>query len=642
MRQQRLRWGVIVTGIIFCFNLVQTKIISAEEQNFPVPENLKPNIEFWKNVFTLYGKNQALIHDSENLDIVYEVFDAIVFFGEEEFTEKAKWREVESRKKKYRKILLQLAKKKQIQPDSLETEEKFIFNLFKPNCTSETFIRASKNLRGQQGLREYFRDGIIRSRKYIQQIKEIFSSHNLPLELIALPHVESSFNYNAYSKYGAAGMWQFTRRTGRRFLKINYAVDERFDPMKSTEAAAKLLKYNYEKFGSWPLAITAYNHGVYGMLRAVSRLKTKDLGTIVKKYKSRSFKFASRNFYAEFLAAKEVEENYEIYFGRLEFAQPKKYLSFNVPNYVKISTIARRLGVSVEDIKEFNPSLRRSVLFSKRRLPKGFTLKIPYRENFNPTAAYAQIPVNEKFPTQLSTNWYQVQSGDNLYSIASLFNTTLHELIDLNELKNPDQIYIGQYLQVKPETKTTNVQANQINVALNNGGTAKQKNIILSEADEPISGPHVADNNLEKDNSSKTTTKIIVKPDETIGHFADWLKVQPQELRNINGQNLGEEVYVDQEIEITFRNISENKFEQKRFEFHQAIEEDFFTNFEINYIKVHTVQKGDNVWNLCNEIYKVPFWLIQKYNPQKKLLKLKSGDLILIPDIKNISEETAG
>ncbi len=641
MIRQRLKWGVIVTGIIFCFNLIQTTAICADKQIFPVPENLKPNIEFWKNVFTLYSQNQVIIHDAENLDIVFEIFDAKEFFGNSMFSEKDKWQETEKVKKKYSKTLLKLAKKKEIQPDSLDAEERYVYNLLKPNCTSKTFLRASKNLRGQQGLREYFRDGIIRSGQYTHQIKQIFNKHNLPNELIALPHVESSFNYKAYSKYGAAGMWQFTRRTGRRFLKINYTVDERFDPIKSTEAAAKLFKYNYERLGSWPLAITAYNHGLYGMLRAVSRLKTKELGTIVEKYKSRSFKFASRNFYAEFLAAVEVEENYEIYFGELEFAQPKKYLSFNVPNYVKISTITNRLAISIEDIKEFNPSLRKSVLLSKRRLPKGFTLKIPYRENFNPSAAYARIPVNEKFKSQLSTNWYQVQQGDNLHTIASSFNSKMSELIALNEINDPDQIYVGQYIQVKPENEMAGVQIDQKNLAQNKSRTIKEKYVSPSVVAEKISGPHVAENTHEVTNLSKATTKTVVQTDETLGNFADWLNISLQELIAINGINIGEQVHVNQEIEITFRNVDEKQFTQKRVEFHQAIEEDFFTIFKINDIKIHTVKKGDNIWNLCNEVYRVPLWLVQKYNPQKELLNLKAGSLVLFPDIENISSDAA-
>ncbi len=103
---------------------------------------------------------------------------------------------------------------------------------------------------------------------------------------------------SAYSKFGAAGIWQFTRSTGRRYMEVGYVLDERRDPIRATHAAAQLLKENYEKLGSWPLAITAYNHGAAGMARA--RQKHGDYPAIFKSYRSRTFKFASRNFYSEF------------------------------------------------------------------------------------------------------------------------------------------------------------------------------------------------------------------------------------------------------------------------------------------------------------------------------------------------------
>ena len=118
-----------------------------------------------------------------------------------------------------------------------------------------------------------------------------------------MPHVESSFDPYAYSKVGAAGLWQFMRSTGRRFLRIDAAVDERLDPYRATEAAAQLLSYNYRLLGSWPLAITAYNHGAEGMRRAREQLGTDDIVRIVRDYHSPTFGFASRNFYVSFLAA---------------------------------------------------------------------------------------------------------------------------------------------------------------------------------------------------------------------------------------------------------------------------------------------------------------------------------------------------
>ena len=160
---------------------------------------------------------------------------------------------------------------------------------------------------------------------FLDEIKQIFREHGLPVDLAYLPHVESSFNPDAYSKFGAAGIWQFTRSTGRRFMKVGYVLDERRDPIRATYAAAQLLKENYAKLGSWPLAITAYNHGLSGVRRAVRETGSDDIGEIVRQYKGSRFGFASRNFYAAFLAAADVSRDSERYFGVLERNHPDGY-----------------------------------------------------------------------------------------------------------------------------------------------------------------------------------------------------------------------------------------------------------------------------------------------------------------------------
>lgn len=105
--------------------------------------------------------------------------------------------------------------------------------------------------------KDRFRDGLIRSGAYIDEIKRIFRSQGLAEDLAYLPHVESSFNPKAYSKFGASGMWQFTRSTGKHYMKVGYTIDERRDPIISSHAAAKLLRHNYQKLHNWPLALTA-------------------------------------------------------------------------------------------------------------------------------------------------------------------------------------------------------------------------------------------------------------------------------------------------------------------------------------------------------------------------------------------------
>ena len=126
--------------------------------------------------------------------------------------------------------------------------------------------------------------------------------HGVPTELAALPHVESSYNPAARSHVGASGIWQFTRSTGRRFMRVDHVLDERNDPFRATEAAAKLLAYNYSIAGNWPMAITAYNHGLAGARRAMRRHGDTAYTDILRRYNGRAFGFASRNFYVAFFS----------------------------------------------------------------------------------------------------------------------------------------------------------------------------------------------------------------------------------------------------------------------------------------------------------------------------------------------------
>ena len=173
------------------------------------------------------------------------------------------------------------------------------------------YRRASQKvrIRAQSGMRERFLKAIQVSGKYLATMEDIFREAGLPTVLTRLPHIESSFEINAYSRAHAAGIWQFIPSTGRLFLKIDHTVDQRLDPLLATRAAAKLLKSNHERLKTWPLAVTAYNHGAAGMERAVRKLGTRDISEIIRRYRGRRFGFASRNFYPELLAAIAIEKH---------------------------------------------------------------------------------------------------------------------------------------------------------------------------------------------------------------------------------------------------------------------------------------------------------------------------------------------
>jgi membrane-bound lytic murein transglycosylase D len=336
---------------------------------FPVYPCLQRNVDFWKKVYTEYTLEQGVIHDGSNLSIVYEVIAL-----EDEDRPGAfmiNKKRIKRAQGKYKNILTKLARGN---PPSSPDEER-IFELFGPTATRKDFEQARRNIRCQLGQMDRFQEGIIRSGAYLEQIKAVFETYGLPADLAYLPHVESSFNHEARSKSRAAGIWQFTRPTGKRFLKIGQELDERRDPIVSSHAAARLLRENYQLLKDWPMAITAYNHGLGGVLKAKRSKRTYE--AIFSEYKSRSFRFASRNFYSEFLAARDVAKSYRQYFGDLELENAASTQEIVVENKVPVKDLARHFNVNVADIRNLNPSLKASVYRGQRPLPKGCTLRLP-------------------------------------------------------------------------------------------------------------------------------------------------------------------------------------------------------------------------------------------------------------------------
>jgi membrane-bound lytic murein transglycosylase D len=306
---------------------------NAQDELFPRPAGLEPAVNFWTRVYTEVDTRSGFIHDDWRLDIVYQT----VRFADDQ-SSRDRRRRVERATEVTRNILNKLATGAR---ESLNNEEERVLALFPEGTTNAEFRSAAGRLRFQLGQSDRFRAGLIRSGTWKPYILEVLEQRGLPRELAALPHVESSFDPTAYSKVGAAGLWQFTRSTGVRYMRIDHIVDERRDPFFATDAAARLLADNYSVIQTWPLALTAYNHGLAGMRRAVQQQKTSDIATIVAKYQSRSFGFASRNFYAAFLAALQIDTDPERYFEHLKIHEPSDTATVKVPAFMTADTPTR-------------------------------------------------------------------------------------------------------------------------------------------------------------------------------------------------------------------------------------------------------------------------------------------------------------
>ena len=446
--------------------------LGAQSDPFTAFESIQPNINFWKKIYSEFSSRKGVIHDSRNLNIIYGVID--LKDPDQPSGRKINRNRIKAAKSKYRLILQKLGQTEAAMAS--DPEERRIVEMFGPDAKRADFQKATDRIRCQVGQKDRFRMGIIRSGAYLEEIRKIFQYHGLPEDLAYLPHVESSFNTAAYSKFGAAGAWQFTRSTGRQYMTINYTIDERRDPIRATHAAARLLKNNYDKLKSWPLAMTAYNHGLSGMLRAQN--KHGNYEAVFKKYKSRTFKFASRNFYSEFLAAREVAINYQDYFGALALHSPTKTTEFTLPGYTSIPQLSQQLDLDLDTLHRLNPALRQPVFTGQKYAPKGYRLRLPANEHRDWKDLMATVSEEIYKPDQKHSRLYEVDRGDTAGKIARLHGVSLQDLIAFNNLDTRATIYVGQNLRIPvPEDKT------QIVAAIHSPRIAQKDQIVLAKTD---------------------------------------------------------------------------------------------------------------------------------------------------------------
>jgi membrane-bound lytic murein transglycosylase D len=657
---------------------------------FPEYDSIRPNISFWKKIYTEYSTTQGVIHDKRNLGIIYGVIE--LKDRNRHGSRKINRDRIKKTKKKYKLILAKLARG---EPPK-GSEEKRVADLFGTEAQRSDFRSAMRNLRCQVGQKNPFRQGIIRSGAYLAEIKQIFRDAGLPTELSYLPHVESSFNPKAYSKFGAAGIWQFTRSTGKRFMTVGYAVDERRDPIFSSYAAARLLKQNFKKLRNWPMAITAYNHGINGMLRAKRRNGSYE--AIFKEYRSRIFKFASRNFYSEFLAALEVAQNYRQYFGEIARDTPLESQEVVMAGYGSLPQIARQLKLAPDVLRELNPALRNPVIRGQKYVPKGFRLRLPLKSGQDWESMMAELAPKIYKNYQKRSHIYTVRRGDTAGEIARMHGVKLRDLIAANNLNTRATIYVNQNLRIplsdkKPITlarrerrktgaqslikspKSLSIEAQPLtsptvdlvlamNTTAESGETQeklvpdsslfqpaeeKPEAATLAELDveaakpaaqAPEINPEVLQGNFAVEriwhDQGKPIGSIRVEVEETLGHYAEWLGITAWDIRRLNGFPYGKVIRFDQQIKIPLHQVSKEEFEEKRFEYHKELSEDFFASYRVEKVKFYYIKKGDTIWDLSLAEFEVPLWLIKKYNIDLDFSALVPSQKLTIPIVEKI------
>ncbi|HEV7446202.1 MAG TPA: LysM peptidoglycan-binding domain-containing protein, partial [Steroidobacteraceae bacterium] len=636
----------------------------------------------------------------------------------------------------------------------------------------------------------------------------------------------------------------------------------------STEAEAQLLAYNYRLLGSWPLALTAYNHGAEGVRRAKETLGTDDIVRIVRTYKGRTFGFASRNFYVSFLAALEIDRNPEKYFGGVERSTEARFQEVTVPGFVQMSALERALRIDHQRLRELNPALLRSVWDGQRHVPKAYHLRLPmdgdkwtsdllaarlspgdffagqpeprrYRVRRGDTVASvadqygvtaealarlnrvrtsgklkvgrvinlpestagtlvavagapagsiavgrpgttATVAANasgsagrsggtsvtsgigvlnggaangstattgadsaaasggagtsilngivaggsgttangvpsgvgaEVSGSTSGTNTrsgaagtangintgprrgiisspsgvYVVQTGESLADIASKFGMTEAQLLKLNGIRNRDFIFEGQQLLVTatppsavastggpgtgvpsaasaaapaktaPDTSPVPVvaagavpieeaaresveEAHAVAKAGAPAQNAQPVNAAQAEELSPALGPS-ADTQQNADPTDYSVSKdntIRVAAAETLGHYADWLRVSAGRLRQLNKMSFAKPVLIGHKIKLEFGRVSREEFETKRREYHAELQATYFAEHRIIGTEVYIVRRGDALWTVTQRFAQLPIWLLQQYNPDVDLADLHPGTQIVMPRVENV------
>lgn len=418
------------------------------------PPELERDVQFWIRVYTEVATTEGLLHDEHHLGVVYQTVHV-----EPGATPAQRSEQLDGLREHYRSILGRLA----AGASDLSAEERRIQLAFGSEASAERYVQAMDEIRFQLGQADRFREGIVRSGAWEAHIAETLGHLGLPPALAALPHVESSFNPEAYSKVGAAGLWQFMRSTGRRFLRIDDAVDERMDPFRATEAAAQLLDFNYRLLGTWPLALTAYNHGAAGMRRARDTMGTSDIVAIVRQHRSPSFGFASRNFYVSFLAALEIDRNPEKYFGPIQRRPVARFKEVEVPAAVPVADLERAVNVDRSRLAALNPALLAPVWQGQRRVPQGYRLRLPddaadwTREQLVARLAATDPQVAQPGPTPLSDpldyavapdGSIRIAAAETLSAYADWLGVSATRLRDLNALRPSAPVVMGRRIKL--------------------------------------------------------------------------------------------------------------------------------------------------------------------------------------------------
>lgn len=297
-------------------------------------------------------------------------------------------------------------------------------------------------------IRSRFEEWLVRLSRYRPLVENIFAEFNLPSDLVHLSLVESGFNPYAFSRAKATGPWQFMKGTGKLYgLRIDHYVDERRDPIKSTVAAARYLRDLYDLFGTWPLAMAAYNAGEGKVMRALHKAQAETFSDISK---TKLIRRETKQYVPRIMAATVIARNPDQYGFSQEPVAPHQFEEVVVTRALHFRAIANTTGIPYEELRLLNPELRRDATppgdtAYHLKVPVGTGTKVMHLLDRVPTYKFSPLPAKAQHVKADSSRWYRVRVGDSLEKVSKRFRVPLKILKARNNLSG-SVIKPGEFL----------------------------------------------------------------------------------------------------------------------------------------------------------------------------------------------------
>lgn len=425
--------------------------------------------------------------------------------------------------------------------------------------------------------------GIARSGQFIERFREIFAEEGIPQDLVYLAMVESTYKVRAYSRAKAKGIWQFMSWTGKRYgLRIDSWVDERSDPYKSCRAAARFLRDLYNELGDWYLAMAAYNGGPGRVSRAVKSMGTSDFWTLSSS--TRYLRRETRNFVPAILAATIIlKEPAKYGFGDVVLDKPWEFNEVKISSPTDLNIIADLAGVSVNDLLELNPALRRKITPADYR---DFKLKVPASADPQLEEKIAALPMDKR----MKFAEHVVQRGQTLSVIARRYGTSTSAIQQANGITNPRRLQLGMRLIVPLSP-----------------GYAEA--VVESDSSGDSARYAVGEKVSHQVRRGESLYSIARRYGTTVGSIATWNKLNPRSPIH-PGDRL--DVYANSRA----RGVPDDN--------ERAADATRSSGGKV----VHSVRRGDTLYSIANR-YKTTVAMLKRWNNLSRNL-IKPGDRLTV------------